>query len=90
LNRLTFGPRPGDVEEVRRFGFTKQMELQLHPEQITENPLLDERLKPLESLRLTLPDVIAKYTPEQNMGMVMMVQAPFEAITSYLRRTATR
>ena len=79
LNRLTFGPRPGDVEEVRRVGLTKWMELQLHPEQITENPVLEERLKPLESLRLTLPDVVAKYTPQQNMGM-MMVQGPFEGI----------
>src|SRR3954469_11147284 len=27
LNRLTFGPRPGDVEEVRRIGLTKWIEL---------------------------------------------------------------
>jgi len=53
LNRLTFGPRAQDVEEVRRVGLAKWMELQLHPEQIAENPVLDERLKPLESLRLT-------------------------------------
>src|ERR1035441_863295 len=79
LNRLTFGPRPGDVDEVRRVGLTKWIELQLHPERITENPVLAERLQPLESLRLSLPDVVAKYTPEQNMGM-MMVQAPFDSI----------
>src|SRR5689334_9120162 len=34
LNRLTFGPRPGDVEEVRRVGLAKWIKLQLHPEQI--------------------------------------------------------
>jgi uncharacterized protein (DUF1800 family) len=79
LNRLTFGPRPGDVEEVRRVGLTKWMELQLHPERITENPVLGEKLQPLESLRLSLPDVVAKYTPDQNTA-VMMVQAPFDAI----------
>src|ERR1022692_1898122 len=61
LYRLTFGPGPGDVEEVRRVGLAKWMESQLHPEQITENPVLEERLKPLESLRLTLPDVVARY-----------------------------
>jgi uncharacterized protein (DUF1800 family) len=81
LNRLTFGPRPGDVEEVRRLGVAKWMESQLHPEQITENPVLEEKLRPLESLRLTLPDVVAKYTPQQNTNMAMMVvQAPFEAL----------
>jgi uncharacterized protein (DUF1800 family) len=78
LNRLTFGPRPGDVEEVRRVGLTKWMELQLHPEQITENPVLGERLQPLESLRLKLPDVVAKYTPDRTMAMI--VQAPFDVI----------
>jgi uncharacterized protein (DUF1800 family) len=83
LNRLTFGPRPGDVEEVRRVGLTKWMELQLHPEQIAENPVLNDRLKPLESLRLTLPNVVAKYTPEQNMGMMIMVdQGPFQALNN--------
>ena len=82
LNRLTFGPGPGDVEEVRRIGLAKWMESQLHPEQITENPVLEERLKPLESLRLSLPDVVAKYTPAQNttMNMMMAVQNPFDAI----------
>ena len=47
LNRLTFGPRPGDVEEVRRVGLAKWIELQLHPGQIPENPALDAKLKPL-------------------------------------------
>jgi Protein of unknown function (DUF1800) len=31
LNRLTFGSRPGDIEEVRRMGLAKWIELQLHP-----------------------------------------------------------
>jgi len=79
LNRLTFGPRPGDAGEVRRVGLTKWMELQLHPEQIAKNPVLEERLKPLESLRLSLPEVVAKYTPEQTVGM-MMAQNPFDVI----------
>jgi len=90
LNRLTFGPRPGDVEEVRRVGLTKWMELQLHPEQITENPVLDERLKPLESLRLSLPDVVTKYTPEQNMGMMTMAQNPFDAINKLSQADRTK
>src|ERR1700742_4210076 len=79
LNRLTFGPRPGDVQELRTIGLTKWLELQLHPERITENPVLEQRLKPLESLRMTLPEVVAGYTPQQNMD-VMMVQGPAEAI----------
>jgi uncharacterized protein (DUF1800 family) len=79
LNRLTFGPRPGDLEEVRRIGLAKWMELQLHPAQIAENPVLEEKLKPLSSLGLSLPEVMAKYSPDQNMGM-MMFQSPFEVM----------
>ena len=62
LNRLTFGPRPGDIEEVRRLGVDKWIELQLHPDQIPENPILEARLKPLETLRMQ-PDQILKEFP---------------------------
>ena len=47
LNRLAFGPRPGDVEAVRRIGLEKWIDLQLHPDRIVENP---DRLKPNLSL----------------------------------------
>jgi len=80
LNRLTFGPRPGDVEEVRRIGLSKWMEQQLRPNQIVENPVLEERLTPLKSLRIPLSEVVAKYSPDQNMGMMMMIESPFGVI----------
>ena len=65
LNRLTFGPRPGDIEQVRRIGVTKWIELQLHPEQIPENPELEAKLKPLSTLQMSLAEVVEKYTPAQ-------------------------
>src|SRR5229473_3259170 len=52
LNRLTFGPRPGDVEEVRRLGVEKWIDLQLHPDRISENPVLEGKLKPLGTLTM--------------------------------------
>src|SRR5277367_5117764 len=58
LNRLTFGPRPGDVEAVRRMGLPKWIESQLHPDQIAENPVLEAKLKPLETLRMDLAEVV--------------------------------
>jgi uncharacterized protein (DUF1800 family) len=61
LNRLTFGPRPGDVEEVGRMGVDKWIELQLHPDRIPENPVLEARLKPLETLHLEPADILKEY-----------------------------
>src|SRR5580700_1357153 len=57
LNRLTFGPRPGDVEEVRRVGVAKWIELQLHPERIRENPVLEAKLKPLATLTMDVREI---------------------------------
>ena len=36
LNRIGFGPAPGDVERVRRMGLEAFIEQQLHPERLTE------------------------------------------------------
>jgi uncharacterized protein (DUF1800 family) len=72
LNRLTFGPRAGDVDEVRRLGVAKWIELQLHPDRIPENPALEAKLKPLETLRMDVPGIVKEYTPQQNGPMVMM------------------
>ena len=71
LNRLTFGPRPGDVEEVKRLGLEKWIDLQLHPERIPENPLLEAKLEPLETLRIDPALVVKDYMmPQMQMGMM--------------------
>ena len=53
LSRLTFGARPGDAEQVRKVGLKKWIDQQLHPGRIAENPVLEEKLKYLDTLRLT-------------------------------------
>jgi uncharacterized protein (DUF1800 family) len=80
LNRLTFGPRPGDVEEVRRVGVDKWVDLQLHPERISENPVLNEKLKPLETLRMEPGEIIAAYP--QNNPALMFRQTPLNELVS--------
>jgi hypothetical protein len=81
LNRLTFGPRPADIEEVRRIGLARWLAQQLHPDQIAENPVLEQRLVPLTSLRMPMSEIVAKYTPDQSMGMMMaMVEPPFAVL----------
>ena len=78
LNRLSFGARPGDVEEVRRMGVDKWVDLQLHPERIPENPLLDEKLKPLETLRMSADQIMAAYP--QNNPALMFRQTPLNEL----------
>jgi uncharacterized protein (DUF1800 family) len=76
LNRLTFGARPGDVTAVQRIGVEKWIEQQLHPERIQENPELEARLKPLESLRMDTRTLLAKYPPPQMIVAVATGRAP--------------
>ncbi len=44
LNRLGYGPRPGDVERIRRMGLRQYIARQLHPETIDDSAL-EARLK---------------------------------------------
>jgi uncharacterized protein (DUF1800 family) len=65
LDRLTFGPRPGDIAMVKKMGLKKWIDQQLHPEQIKENPELEAKLQPLESLRMTPLETVQHYPPQQ-------------------------
>ena len=47
LDRLTFGPRPGDVEMVKEMGLRQWIDLQLHPERIPQDPELAEQIQSL-------------------------------------------
>ena len=64
LNRLTFGPRPGDVEQVARMGVDKWIELQLHPDKIDDSAL-DARLDPFRTLRMGTREIVENFPPEQ-------------------------
>ena len=43
LNRLTYGPRPGEVERVKAIGVQKWIDAQLSPSRI-DNAALDDKL----------------------------------------------
>ena len=62
LNRLTFGPRPGDVEAVRRIGLEEWISRQLHPERIPDEAL-GARLAPLSTLGLSTAEILRGYDP---------------------------
>ena len=67
LNRLTFGAREADVEAVKQQGLDHWIETQLHPETIPENPVLEARLAPLDTLRMSTAEMLRKYPSQQMM-----------------------
>jgi uncharacterized protein (DUF1800 family) len=59
LRRATFGPRPQDVEAVRKMGIEAWIDRQLEPELIPD-PEVDRRLEGYETLDMTTEDYIAR------------------------------
>ena len=49
----------------------KWMELQLRPQRIDEDPLLEKRLRPLETLRLSPLEIRQRYPRQQNILAVL-------------------
>jgi uncharacterized protein (DUF1800 family) len=60
LNRLTFGPRPGDLERVQAIGLKKWIEMQLNPEQIDDS-LLEARLQSFPAMHLSQQDLLQNF-----------------------------
>ena len=69
LNRLTFGPRPGDVDRVMAMGLDKWFERQLHPEKIDDSAL-EARLEPLRTLRMDARQLVENFPPPQLIKQV--------------------
>jgi uncharacterized protein (DUF1800 family) len=65
LDRLTFGPRPGDVERLKKIGLKKWIFQQLHPDRMSENPVLEAHLQQLESLNMTPLEAVQHYPTPQ-------------------------
>jgi uncharacterized protein (DUF1800 family) len=60
LNRLAYGPRPGDVERVRQMGLAKWIEQQLNPNSI-DDKAMEARLQDYPTLRMTTAKLIDEY-----------------------------
>jgi uncharacterized protein (DUF1800 family) len=65
LNRLTFGPRPGDVQAVLQKGVDDWIEDQLHPESLDDSAL-NARLGPYSTTRMN-PKQLAETFPSDNV-----------------------
>ena len=64
LNRLGYGPRPGDVETVRQMGVAKWIDRQLHPESIDDSAL-QARLSRFPTLSMSSQALLDKFPRPQ-------------------------
>ena len=64
LNRITFGPRPGDIARVKEIGIDRFIEQQLHAESIDDSELA-KRLEVLPTQRMASAELYQFYPPLQ-------------------------
>jgi uncharacterized protein (DUF1800 family) len=60
LNRLAYGPRPGDVERVRQMGLAKWIDQQLNPNSI-DDKAVEARLESYPTLGMSSASLLAQY-----------------------------
>jgi uncharacterized protein (DUF1800 family) len=70
LNRLTFGPRPGDVQQVMAMGVDRWIDLQLHPEKIDDSAL-NSQLEPFRTIRMSTKEIAENFPDPQEINQVM-------------------
>ena len=75
LNRLTFGPRPGDVDQVMAMGVDRWIDLQLHPEKIPDDAI-EARLAPFRTLHMSSKEIVEEFPDNQVIKQVMEGKRP--------------
>ena len=69
LNRLTFGPRPGDEAAVSKMGLEAWFERQLHPETIDDSAF-DERMKEFPAMDLSQAELMRRFPSPQMIRQI--------------------
>ena len=75
LNRLTFGPRPGDVQRVMAIGVDAWIDQQLHPGKLNDDAL-EARLAPFRTLRMSTREVAEDFPDGGVVKQVMDGKKP--------------
>ena len=73
LSRLTYGPRPGDLERVRAVGLQAWIDRQLNPETIDDRAT-ERALADLATLRLSIPELLREY-PRPDRKLLEKIQS---------------
>jgi uncharacterized protein (DUF1800 family) len=79
LNRLAYGPRPGDVERIRQMGLAKWIDQQLNPKSIDDSAM-EARLNIYPTLTMSSAQLLAQY-PNPKQAAKQAEQQPKPAMT---------
>ncbi len=60
LNRLAYGPRPGDIDRVKQMGLAKWIDQQLNPQSIDDSAV-EARLEVYPTLKMSPAQLLAEY-----------------------------
>src|ERR1700758_3810708 len=75
LNRLAFGPRPGDVQQVMAMGIDRWIDQQLHPERIADSAV-EARLAQFRTLHMSPREIAEEFPDGQMIKQVMDGKRP--------------
>jgi uncharacterized protein (DUF1800 family) len=75
LNRLAFGPRPGDIQQVMAMGVDRWIDLQLHPEKISDQAV-ETRLDQFRTLRMSSKEIVEDFPDNQIIKQVIDGKRP--------------
>ncbi len=75
LNRLTFGPRPGDVAAVQAMGLQRWFAQQLNPTAIDDSAL-EARLAMFPAMQLNQAELMQRYPSPQLLRQMIMTKSP--------------
>jgi uncharacterized protein (DUF1800 family) len=84
LNRLAYGPRPGDIERIRQMGLAKWIDQQLNPNSI-DDKAAEARLQDYPTLRMSTSKLIAEY-PQPKPAVVQAERQARERAQQEQRR----
>jgi uncharacterized protein (DUF1800 family) len=76
LNRLAYGPRPGDVERIKQMGLAKWIDRQLNPKSI-DDTAVEARLNVYPTLAMKTSTLMAEYpNPKQAAKQAEQTKQP--------------
>jgi uncharacterized protein (DUF1800 family) len=78
LNRITFGPRPGDVAMVEKMGLHNYIEQQLHPETIDDSAV-EQEVSKFDLLQMTPQQLTDLFTSERKNNLKKQKEAAARA-----------